>query len=171
MPRRLNRSAEKSALLCSLLAAALVCGCSHQYSALRISRKADFSPIMRHQGLAPGDGVADKIPAARGRGTVQKVQVIRYLASAFSGRPSSRMNDKGVQYALDGRFREAELLFRESLKDDPSFAPACNNLGVVLEIFGRREESFAMYSRACLIEPDNDVFRGNFLNLSDSAVK
>ena len=81
------------------------------------------------------------------------------------------MNDRGVRYALEGRFREAETMFREALKDNPGFAPACNNLAVVYEIFGRREDSFAMYSRACIIEPDNDVFRENFLNLSESAEK
>jgi tetratricopeptide (TPR) repeat protein len=132
--------------------------------------------MVRHQGLAApdleaGGKVDDKRPAAGGRVTAQKVRVIRYLASAFYGGTSSRMNDKGVLYALEGRFREAEIMFRESLKDDPGFAPACNNLAVVYEIFGRGEDSFDMYSRACIIEPDNDIFRENFLNLSDSVKK
>jgi tetratricopeptide (TPR) repeat protein len=167
----LNRSAGISAPLCSVLLAALVFGCGYRYAALRISRTADFTPMVRHQGLADGSKAHEGASASKRPGSAQKVRVPRYLAGSYSGAPFSRMNDRGVRYALEGRFREAETMFREALKDNPGFAPACNNLGVVYEIFGRRDDSFAMYSRACLIEPGNDVFRENFLNLSDSAAR
>ncbi len=171
MRKRLNRSALTALLLCSLFTA-----CGYRYHALRIERKADFSPMLLHRGLEPRElaekrGEADTTAPAKGRGKVQKVRAIRHLAASASGAPASLLNDRGVRYALEGKFREAELMFSEAMKDDASFAPACNNLGVVCEIFGRREESFSMYSRACLMEPSNDTFRENFLNLSDSAVK
>ena len=173
----MNRSAGISAPLCSVLIAALVFGCGYRYSALRISRAADFAPLSRHQGIGDGTGAAvtakarDGVSHAKRTGSAQKVHVPRYLAGSYSGAPFSRMNDRGVRYALEGRFREAETMFREALKDNPDFAPACNNLAVVCEIFGRREDSFSLYSRACILEPGNDVFRENFLSLSESAVK
>jgi len=145
---------------------------------VRIARKADFSPISLHEGLRGNETAVGALRPSEnagkdfGRpGKTQIVHVLRYFAASWSRGPSSRLNDRGVDYALEGKFREAETMFRESLRDDGSFAPAYNNLGIVYEIFGRRNDSFEMYSKACLMEPGNDVFRDNFLGLSDSAVK
>lgn len=78
--------------------------------------------------------------------------------------PVAMINRKGIEYALEGRFNEARNLFLEAIKEDASMAAAYNNLGIVYEVFGRKEESFAMYSKACFLEPDNDHFRRNLLN-------
>ena len=175
MQKPLKTSMRRTVLICSVLVSALLIGC-YGYSALRLTRKADFSALSLHSGIAGGaaEGGVSKVaihspnaPAGR----TQKLVLIRYLAKSWSLAPYSRANYMGVRYALEGRFREAETMFREALKENDRFAPASNNLGVVYEIFGRIEESFQLYSRACLLEPGNDVFRENFLGLSDSAVK
>ncbi len=101
----------------------------------------------------------------------QKIFRKSFFAVVGSSKPFAVMNDRGVESALKGRFVEADLLFKEALKDYPECAPAMNNLGVVYDIFGRRKEAFEWFSRACLIEPDNDVFRKNFLSASESGMK
>jgi tetratricopeptide (TPR) repeat protein len=101
----------------------------------------------------------------------QKISRRCYFAVMRSSKPFAVMNDRGVQYALEGRFPEAEILFKEALKEYPDCAAAMNNLGIVYDVFGRRKESFDWYSRACLLEPDNDVFRENFLSASETGIK
>ncbi len=176
MQRRSNPFAAFPLLACSALAAFLSLGCFYRYNAVRIVRKADFSPIVLHEGLR------GKMEARGGEDTIngkgesggnlsRKAPVFRYFALSWSLAPSPRLNDRGVDFAREGKFREAETMFLESLKDDDAFASAYNNLGIVYEIFGRREDSFEMYSKACLLEPGNDVFRDNFLGLSDSTGK
>ncbi len=177
MPKLLKTYTRRKALICSVLITALLNGC-YGYSSLRLTRKADFSAMSLHPGIAADSGNKDveidklSVPAREGKaGKTQKTYLIRHLASSWSRAPHARANNMGVRYALEGRFREAETMFRESMKENSGFAPASNNLAVVYEIFGRREESFLYYSRACLLEPNNDVFRENFLGLSDSAAK
>ena len=175
MPKPLKIFIRLKVLICSVLASVLLIGC-YGYSSLRLTRRADFSGMSLHPGIAGdsrNEGVAI-LPVHRqdGKsGKTQKTYLIRRLAKSWSRAHHARANNMGVRYALEGRFREAETMFRESMKENDRFAPACNNLGVVYEIFGRREESFHFYSCACLLEPNNDIFRENFLGLSDSAVK
>ncbi len=68
-----------------------------------------------------------------------------------------------MEHALNGKFKEAKLLFEETIKEDDNFAPAYNNLGIIYELFYDMDRAFEMYSRACIIEPGNDYYRRNFL--------
>jgi len=95
------------------------------------------------------------------------IHIVKYFAVTRSTSPAAVINRKGVENALQGRFNEARNLFLEALKEDPDMAAAYNNLGIVYEVFGRKDESSAMYSRACLIEPDNTRFRKNFLYVNE----
>ena len=87
----------------------------------------------------------------------------RYFARIFSLSPISAINNRGVEYAQKGRFKEAEILFKEAIKEDKNFAPAYNNLGIIFELFGYGEEAFKMYSKACIMDSDNEYYRNNFL--------
>lgn len=87
----------------------------------------------------------------------------KYFALSHSFSQLDRINNKGVEYSLKGRFKEAAILFQEVLKENENFSAALNNLGIIYELFGYHNSAFIMYSRACLSEPGNRYFRMNFL--------
>jgi tetratricopeptide (TPR) repeat protein len=89
----------------------------------------------------------------------------KYFALTFGTSPIDRMNKKGVEYALQGRFKEAEILFQEILNEEARCGAALNNLGIIYEIFCHYDSAFRMYAQACLLEPGNEKFRRNFLSL------
>ena len=91
----------------------------------------------------------------------------KYLAEMLRG-PAGRVNNRGVELALAGKFSEAEVLFRDVISDMPGEAAAYNNLGVIYEISGLRDRAFEMYSDACMRDPGNGYFRHNFLTFADS---
>jgi tetratricopeptide (TPR) repeat protein len=95
----------------------------------------------------------------------------KYLAVSFSSRPAAKINNRGVEYALSGRFKEAETLFKEVLREDDRFGAAYNNIGIIYEAFGYGDKAFQMYSRACMLEPNNIHFRENLLYLTDEKKK
>jgi tetratricopeptide (TPR) repeat protein len=137
--------------------------CAYRYEEVRIRRY-----------YVPDKGVvAANIGTKESAKHAQRQKVSRrcYFAVMRSSKPFAVLNDRGVQYALEGRFPEAEILFKEALKECPECAPAMNNLGIVYDVFGRRKEAFDWYSRACLMEPNNDVFRENFLSASETGIK
>lgn len=146
-------------LLCSVL----YFSCAYRYEEVRIQRPLSMEKI--------SEGASSERKGGAKSAVRQKIFRTGYYAVVGSSKPFSVMNDRGVKSALEGRFVEAELLFKEALKDYPECAPAMNNLGVVYDIFGRRKEAFEWFSRACLIEPENDVFRKNFLSASESGMK
>ena len=108
-------------------------------------------------------GTAGKGGKSASREGRQRVYVHKKLILVWFGDPADKINNMGAEYALKGEFKEAEMLFRDALKENPNCAAACGNLGLVYEIFGNRKAAFEMYSRACLLEPGNPVFRENFL--------
>jgi len=89
----------------------------------------------------------------------------KYFALTFGTSPIDRINNKGVEYALQGRFKEAEILFQEILNEEERCGAVLNNLGIIYEIFCHYDRAFRMYARACLLEPGNEKFRRNFLSL------
>jgi predicted O-linked N-acetylglucosamine transferase (SPINDLY family) len=62
------------------------------------------------------------------------------------------MYDTAVRYHREGRFAEAEALYRQLLVTHP-VADVYNNLGGVLGDQGRREEAIAEYRKALAIQP------------------
>ncbi|MFC1671395.1 hypothetical protein ACFL20_13460 [Spirochaetota bacterium] len=101
----------------------------------------------------------------------------KFLAKICDFSVLSKINNRGVRLALDGKYIEAEILFRDIIKEktgkdlignndklpDMESGAIFNNLGVVCELSGKRDQAFQMYSIACLIEPGNRYFRKNFL--------
>src|SRR5690348_12557601 len=57
-----------------------------------------------------------------------------------------------LEHQLAGRVKEAEFAYRQSLAIDPSFAEACNNLGVLVR--GRdATEAHALFEQAVALRP------------------
>ncbi len=98
---------------------------------------------------------------------LSRVSYTRYFADTNSCLPVAEINNKGVEYALKGMYAEAEILFNEAVREDGKFSSAYNNLGVIHELGNSREAAFAMYSKACLLDPENKYFRWNFLYFCD----
>ena len=99
----------------------------------------------------------------------RKVPVKKYFAGICSFSPLSSINNRAISIALEGRFNEAEVLFRDVIREDSEAFAAYNNLGIVLEFMGSNDEAFRMYSKACLSEPRNPFFRRNFLTFIDAS--
>jgi tetratricopeptide (TPR) repeat protein len=116
--------------------------------------------------LAPGTRVPGR-EAGAAKNTI-RITARRHLALMRSFSPVAGINNRAVALCSPARLAEAEILFREALAEDRGAAAAYNNLGVVCEMLGRRDEAFRMYSAACMMEPDNAVFRDNFLGFTDS---
>jgi len=117
-------------------------------------------------GVAPGRG--DEVRRDRVRpGDGRRLYLKKYFALVGFPGPAGRINNRAVALARQGKFRSALVLLEEAAGEDPRMGAAFNNLGIVHEIFGEREKSFEHYSRACLLEPDNEIFRKNFLYRTD----
>ncbi|MDY6935498.1 MAG: hypothetical protein SVZ03_14890 [Spirochaetota bacterium] len=94
---------------------------------------------------------------------IYKIYLKRYFAKSVSFSPIARINNRGVEYAMSGYFGKALILFNESINEYKSYPPAYNNLGIIYELFGHRQEAYKMYSKACLLEPENEYFKKNFI--------
>lgn len=99
--------------------------------------------------------------------SVNRIYLKRHFAESGSNAPIAKINNRGVDYALKGKFIDARFLFEEALKEDDKFAPAYNNMGIVFELFNMKDDAFRMYSKACIIDPDNEFYRSNFLNFRE----
>jgi len=100
-------------------------------------------------------------------GDGRRLYMKKYFALVGFPGPAGRINNRAVALARQRKFRSAQALLEEAAKEDPRMGAAFNNLGIVHEIFGEREKSFEHYSRACLLEPDNEIYRKNFLYRTD----
>lgn len=96
-------------------------------------------------------------------GRSYRIYLKKHFARSIGLSHVDKINNKGVEYAFKGRFKEAEILFLESIKENSEFVPAYNNLGIIFELFGYKDKAFYMYSKACLLEPQNEYFRRNLL--------
>ncbi len=137
---------------------AFACLSCYRYHAIRIEHRSDAALLAAAKEQTSVGSRASNDKASR------SVYVIKRFADMSASSPVAMINRKGIEYALEGRFNEARNLFLEAIKEDASMAAAYNNLGIVYEVFGRKEESFAMYSKAFFLEPDNDHFRRNLLD-------
>ena len=97
-----------------------------------------------------------------------RLDYTRYFADMASVSVLAEINNKGIECALTGRYLEAEILFYEVLKEDADCPYACNNLGLIHELNNNKDKAFSMYSKACLLEPENKYYRWNFSGFCDS---
>lgn len=89
----------------------------------------------------------------------------RYEEAIASHREAIRLNRErqahspwpslnlGILLTRHDRLDEAEALFRESVREDPRFAPAHYQLGLILEKKGRSTDAIAELSQAAQLDP------------------
>ena len=128
------------------VAAALVLASCYSYQAV---------PVERAYSAGGPDAVVFRMSADR------------YVARIRSRSPVAAINNRAIDLCRQGRFEEAEILFREVVAEAPGEPAGYNNLGVVCEINGRRDEAFARYAAACRLLPGDIRFKKNFSLFAD----
>jgi tetratricopeptide (TPR) repeat protein len=132
-------------------------GCS--YRTVPVDRKYSLG-----RSGADHTGAAGRAGAGRAS---YVVPVEKIFVRMISLSPVAAINNRAVDLSSQGRFGEAEILFREALAEDAGEAALYNNLGIICEISGRRDEAFRMYDAACRLKPGNRAFRQNFTSFAD----
>jgi len=141
----------------------------HAYHPVRIKKKIILGDIGNVSGPGIHSGAVNRGSGLNGKKKrIHYVYVIKYFAVIDDGSPAAEINNRAVDLAREGLFRESEILLVEALKDAPDQAAVSNNLGIIYEIFGYRNRAFEMYSTACLLESGNDYFKNNFSTYNDS---
>lgn len=85
---------------------------------------------------------------------IDRLEALGYLAPEEEGEGSggedtlTYRNNRGVALMAEGRYAEAEAMFRAGLEDEPDHPMLLVNLGVVLRRSGRTEESREVFLRA-----------------------
>jgi tetratricopeptide (TPR) repeat protein len=128
-----------------MLACALIASCS-SFEKICFSERADMTKLSRSE-QAVKVNFDYKTP--------------RYVAFIGRSSASSRINDHAARLILEGKFPQAEALLKNVLADDPKCPQACNNLGIVYESSGNYAKAFEFYSRAALIDPDEEYYQIN----------
>jgi tetratricopeptide (TPR) repeat protein len=139
-------------LLCSLF---LLAGCFH-YREVTFIRQENSDPLP--------EGFSRRLEQLMEKGRKDTVQVYRYgrfCHLAPGDEPAARVNREAWRHLEKKEYREAAFLLREALSLDPDYGPACNNLGLLLEMEGRLEDSLDMYLRAWSTDPGNRFYRSN----------
>ncbi|MBP6993165.1 MAG: tetratricopeptide repeat protein [Spirochaetes bacterium] len=113
--------------------------------------------------------VERKYAAAEAGAPVIRLSAQKYFTRMRSLSPVAAINNRAVELSAQGRFGEAEILFREVVAEDPREPAGYNNLGILCELSGRRDEAFRMYAAACRLRPGNAAFKRNFSSFADRA--
>ncbi len=129
------------------------------YQPIQISRKFDFATL-------------DKNNQIQSLKKKKSVQVYTYNQTRFfkiisGSSPIASLNNKAVENGLQRNYNEAKILFEQIINEDPDIAAVNNNLGLIYEFLGNKERALDLYNRACVLEPDNEYFKDNFLNCED----
>jgi len=90
----------------------------------------------------------------------------RYVAFMGGASSTAQINDRAAHLILEGKFSQAEALLQNVISDDPKCSQACNNLGVVYESAGNQPKAFDFYSRAVILDSDEEHYRLNIQNIS-----
>lgn len=117
-------------------------------AAYRRSLQHDPQALLTHLNMGNALQVLGQIPEA-----IDAFQAVLRL----NPRSAAACTNLGNAYlALDDR-GAAEIWHRRAIDNDPSFALAWNNLGVVLQMDGHLDETRAAYTRATALRPDADA--------------
>jgi tetratricopeptide (TPR) repeat protein len=126
-------------------------------------KKNQFDEILKRYKVPAADDKSYYVMSSK----INRISYKRYFSDVFSFSPLGEIINRGVEYALRGMYAEAEILFNEVLKEDEKCSSAYNNLGVIYEM-NNKDKAFTMYSKACILEPDNEYYRWNFLYFCDN---
>jgi tetratricopeptide (TPR) repeat protein len=83
------------------------------------------------------------------------------LALAPQEHAHSILSNLGNLYRQQKKFTEAHEVFKQALDFCPDYAPACNNLGLLLVAEGKWDEAIATFDRALLSDPYLDAAKSN----------
>ena len=145
------------ASLSSMVVLAVLAGCGGE--GLNRAAGGVYAP-----GLAAGEG-ADPLEAGHRMMTAgqHELALDAYLrAAARDGLTVDTLSAMGSANLRLGRLGQAEDLLRQAVEADPAFAPAWNNLGVLLMEQGRVGEASETFRRAYAADSGNsDTIRDN----------
>jgi Flp pilus assembly protein TadD len=146
-------------LIIAAMTSVLVLESCYSYQAVSVDRKFIIKRSGADDAVTAGK---TKAGAATFRLPVKKIFVRMNSLS-----PVAAINNRAVDLSAQGRFGEAEILFREVLLEGGPDPAVYNNLGIICETAGYRDEAFRMYDTACRLMPENRFFRQNFLSFAD----
>lgn len=86
--------------------------------------------------------------------------------SPFRQPDAGRLHLEALQLLEQGLVQDAVLRLRQAVDQDPSCAPAWNDLGVILEALGNRRDAVHCYRQALRARPDMDEPRRNLMALA-----
>jgi tetratricopeptide (TPR) repeat protein len=131
----------------------------YSYQTVTVERKYTIERSGMDDGGNAGRARADSL--------MYRLAIKKIFVRMSSLSPVAVINNWAVELSAQGRFGEAEILFREALAEDAGDAALYNNLGVICEVAGNRNEAFRMYDAACRLMPQNHVFRQNLASFAD----
>lgn len=73
----------------------------------------------------------------------------------------SILSNLGNLYRQQGHFTDAHVAFQKALEICPNYAPACNNLGLLLVVEGKFDEAIQMFDCALLSDSVLDAAKSN----------
>lgn len=166
LKKRCTCSAIKNCACCFFISFVFAsCSSYHSHVIIyTIENSGSSDPLLTQNNTSDSFLYNWNINKAARRGTVK---VTRYFAEYKGDRQVAHINDKAVKYALSERYFEAEIIFREALEESPNSPELYNNLGIVYEAQGFSDKACAMYSRACMLDDTNAVFRRNFISFDE----
>jgi tetratricopeptide (TPR) repeat protein len=82
-----------------------------------------------------------------------------------AGHTSEELNDYGVVYEEAGNLKEAERLYRQALKKDPTNSIAASNLGNICFQKGKIKEATIWYEKAVAVSPEYVAALNNLANV------
>ncbi|MEP2783951.1 MAG: tetratricopeptide repeat protein [Pseudoruegeria sp.] len=107
-------------------------------------------------GLSTGHALMDK-------GDYELALKAYYRAAVETGITTDFLTAAGSANLKLGRLGQAEELLRRAVKEDPTFAPAWNNLGVTLMEIGEYGEAKEVFRRAFALDSgESSSIRENF---------
>ena len=152
----MRKKASRLLLSCNLLIPAFLSAC-YSYGELRLDEKI----YVTQTGLICENADDTCVKASKRFVFVRK----KYFCLAMSFSAPAAVNNKAVELAQKGEFSAASVLLKKIMDEKEIEAAACNNLGLINELNGRPEDAAVMYSRACMLEPNNVFFAKNLASL------
>jgi hypothetical protein len=105
-----------------------------------------------------------------------KEKVLKILYNKYFALPSGNVsydviNRVAVKMILNGNYTRGEILLKDIIGDNSQYHAAYNNLGVLYELEDLVTIARKYYLRAGILDPDNEIYRRNFLLLHQKKVK
>ncbi len=97
-----------------------------------------------------------------------RIYIRKYFIILQNSTPLAIINKKAVTYALQGNFREAEILLLDIIKECKNEPAFYNNLAIIYEIFGKKKTAFTYYKIAFTLADSDNKIKNNYLLFEDT---